>query len=296
MKGELAESSARTEERAHNQIVLDEAELATLAREGFDLERPRGLLKEARAAFDRRDFHRALQTSKSVHDSLVKLRRSGALVEAEDAGGAAPSALRGPVDRASPTLEGPLSMGGIAALEGSTTRAAIPKNRMEARFQLTLLTDELVEAVRTQPNDGRVAEANRLAAEAKALEERSEYTDALRLALRARRALGGKVETLPPGTLGLPSVPAPRGSGRVGDSEGPPRSDAATGPAPPGPSSNPTSAHGFGECPSCHRPVRPGDAFCRSCGTAVLPAKCPRCGATLEPDDRFCPRCGSPSA
>jgi hypothetical protein len=279
LQGEIAESEARTEERAHNQILLGEAELATLTREGFDVARPKGLLDDARSAFARRDYHHALQIARSVHDQLVRLRVSGA--------GPSPTLANppirtlfgaGPPADLAPAVEAPL-----ASTSEDAPRAALPKNQLESRFQIRLLTEELVVAVRSRPGAPELSEANRLAREASASADRADYTEALRLSLKARRLLGGKVEGLPAPAGSFPAAAA-AGSG----------SDPATeGPVPPRP---PSDGRSGGECPRCHRPLRVGDVFCRSCGTPVTAPKCPRCGAAFEADDRFCPRCGAPTA
>ncbi len=64
------------------------------------------------------------------------------------------------------------------------------------------------------------------------------------------------------------------------------------------------------ECPNCHKPVRPTDKFCMSCGfrlpepgSATQPASveppkpaepvCPNCGKPVRPTDRFCMLCGT---
>lgn len=54
-------------------------------------------------------------------------------------------------------------------------------------------------------------------------------------------------------------------------------------------------------CPNCGAKIRPGMAFCSSCGTRLPqpePAKpaaqsfCPNCGSPLTGDTAFCPNCG----
>ncbi|HEV2519273.1 MAG TPA: zinc ribbon domain-containing protein [Thermoplasmata archaeon] len=288
LAGEIADSAARTEERAHNQIVLDEAELATLEREGYDVTRPRAFLADSRSAFGQKDFHHALQIAKTVHDAAVQIRR-GAPGAPPPEGGSSPRRLD--LDRSE---SGALIDGPATEAPPATGRPALPKNRMEARFQITLLTEELVGAVKAHPDDAGVVEANRLAAEARALERREEYTDALRIALRARRSLGGKVETLPASSRSAsassigsmdPATVQPI------DADGP-SNRPGPGRAGPGPSTGGASAPG--NCPRCHGPLKPGDAFCRACGASVGAGRCPRCGNSLEPSDQFCARCGTP--
>lgn len=47
-------------------------------------------------------------------------------------------------------------------------------------------------------------------------------------------------------------------------------------------------------CPNCQQPLRPGAAFCRSCGSAVEKLTCPHCQRPIGGSDRFCEGCGTP--
>lgn len=61
------------------------------------------------------------------------------------------------------------------------------------------------------------------------------------------------------------------------------------------------------DCPSCSKPLRPGDRFCSQCGyrlkketPSILPTikntldlACPSCHAPLQPQDQFCGTCGA---
>ncbi len=61
-----------------------------------------------------------------------------------------------------------------------------------------------------------------------------------------------------------------------------------------------------GHCPNCGAKIKPGMAFCSSCGTKLAveqpqpepkPAKpmfCANCGAQVSPDASFCTSCGAP--
>ncbi len=147
LQGEIAESDARTEERAHNRILLDEAELATLLREGIHAGRSKLLLDDARAAFDRKDFHHALQIARSVHDQLVRLRQTG---------GGSPSGpterpTRDPFDAGRSAGSDPVGDDTATSSSEPRPRTALPRNQVESRFQIRLLTEELVLAVRSRP-------------------------------------------------------------------------------------------------------------------------------------------------
>ncbi|HTT26556.1 MAG TPA: zinc ribbon domain-containing protein, partial [Thermoplasmata archaeon] len=142
-----------------------------------------------------------------------------------------------------------------------------PKNRMEAHFQMTLLVGEIVSA---QGAPGR-AEAEGLRGQAQSAYARADYTEALRLALRGRRALGSRLET-------LPAVGSAGGS----------RAPGALAPTPD------RAAAASRSCAQCGRPLQAEDRFCRGCGATNVPTQCPRCQGELGPSDTFCGRCGAP--
>ena len=272
---ELDTSRELVEDRAFNQLRLARTEADLLDRQGTDVSRIRPLIAEAEAARDRRDFDNALALARSAHESLVKLQgghplpggsvSSGPLERSAPSPAADPPGLRpagaglsteGLMGRTSPTGLGE------AALPEAPPKTALPRNKAEARFQLSLLADELTRATESKGPNAQVLEATEIRDTASAAFDRGEFTEAMRLALRGRRRLGTQLETLPPkpGTKTPPS-PVP---------------DEAV------------------KCSSCGEPLRGNDRFCRFCGTLRGPARCAGCGAPLENDDRFCATCGRP--
>jgi hypothetical protein len=281
LSGEVADAREIVEDRAHNQIRIALQEASILERDGVDVTRPRRLLDDAGAAYRRQDFHHSLQLGRTAHDVLVTLRQQS---RAATGPPLTPSPTPRPESLAALALGAPEPFGNGTTTNGSEAdaeiapeapRPAIPKNRMEAHFQLSLLRDELEVAQRDRPAASGVVEASRLATEAHSAEGREEYTDALRIALKARRALGGKIETLPPPRVAAPTSLAAT-SGGTQSPRGGPIPDAVE------------------TCPKCGRATRREDAFCRACGAPRAPMKCPRCGQPLEANDQFCGRCGSP--
>ena len=49
-----------------------------------------------------------------------------------------------------------------------------------------------------------------------------------------------------------------------------------------------------GRCAHCGYPLRPGFAFCPSCGMSLKTAVCPACGQKVDSNWRACAYCGSP--
>ena len=158
-----------------------------------------------------------------------------------------------------------------ASLEPASNRP--PKNMMEAHFQISLALDELEQARGSRSSSSGFREAEALRSRGQAAYDRQDYTEALRLALRSRRALGTRIEA-------LPISPSPPGG-----------ASSASGVRPPTSVPEPT-ATGL-TCTRCGRTVAPTDQFCRACGASVVPTVCANCGSPLTAEDRFCGRCGA---
>ncbi len=251
-------------DRAYNRAAMARREADLLQAQGVDVSRARELLGLSDRSFQVREFDRAYELAQSAHETLVTLRqqRGGAAARPPLTAPPVPATPPVAVPRAPPE-DFPLAAepNGTAA-ELTTTRP--PKNKLESHFQLRLLESDLA----ARGNSPDTTGARELFSQAQAAFGREEYTEALRLALKGRRQLGGAVETLGP-TTATPS-------GR---------------PAPPG-APAPSRSTPEGRCAKCGRAIVAGDAFCRGCGTPYAAATCPKCGAPRTASDAFCGRCG----
>lgn len=240
-----------TGDLAYNQMQLVRAELKVAQRDGLDGRPARSLLEEAERRYGQREYDRALELARTAHESLVRLRMASA-------GPSAPPANPLPTSpaEAAGAEQGPT--------EGTPeARPQVPRNQAEARFQLRLLASELA-ARPMASSDSTPAEAAELSREAQAAYDGGQYTEAMRLALRARRRLGASIESLPAAATSGPAGTAEAGSGL--------------------------------SCPACGRPATAADRFCRGCGRAIGSPTCGACGAPRGPEDGFCGRCGQPFA
>ncbi|MCI4344268.1 MAG: zinc ribbon domain-containing protein [Thermoplasmata archaeon] len=273
---ELSDSPDLLPDRAFNAIAMARAEAGVLGRDGFDVRRQLERLDEAHGLSERRDFVGATALARSVHDTLVQIRRTGAasgpstrlapttvrpVVGARPpppgAGGSSPN-YRGELLPTEPGAE----LADDATEPDMPATARLPKNQVESKFQLELLTEELTTAPEAEAPT-REAAAFRL--QAVAAFGQKEFTESLRLALRGRRRLGAKVESLASPPVALRTASASGGSGA--------------------PSSR---------CSNCGRDLAPEDAFCRGCGQPRPGGTCARCGGALTAADQFCGRCGAP--
>ncbi len=262
---ELHDRPELSQDRAFNRLVMARREADILERQGADVTRARQRIAEAQGAFDTRAYDRAYQSAQLAHESLVNTRIGRAPLPSSP-GLAGPTASIGPgtpPDSAVPESPGP----------------AIAKNRAEAKFQLQLLEQDVTQAGADHPDAPGTAEAAALHRRAQAAFDLAEFTDAFALALKGRRALGRRVEALPPS-------PATRIETRPpGSPSPPPRSSDVDRTA--------ERVAGAERCPQCGYPALTEDTFCRGCGTPRGPVVCSSCGAARAATDTFCGRCGA---
>lgn len=277
--GELQNRPQLIQDRAFNRIAMARREVELLARQGADVGRARERIAEAQASFDNRRYESAYETAQTAHESLVNARRGIVPPPSVDA---VPKATEGPLTSPS---GGPTSPFSAAVSEAPPPTPAIPKNRAESQFQLRVLEQELAAARSSRPGEPSTAGAADLATRARSAFDRSDFTEAFRLALKGRRTLGGSVESLPLTPTGSAPAGAPGTMGLGGNgSAGADLSETAG------------MVAGAARCPECGYPALPDDVFCRGCGRPRAPVTCPKCGAPKVPGDSFCGRCGAPFA
>jgi hypothetical protein len=254
--GELRGRPELIQDRAFNRLAMARREAEILGRGRADISSSQTMIAQAQAAFDLHQYPRAYELAQQAHESLVNART------APDR----PSApLAGTGDRPTPGgLAPPTSAGASAA----SSAGPLPKNRAESHFLLGLLTNEIAAA---PPRAGPTLEAISLRDQAQAAFDRGSYAESFRLALRGRRALGGRIEAL----AATPSAPSGARLAPGSDPDG--VADAVAGST---------------RCPACGYPTLSDDTFCRGCGRPLTASTCPSCGAPRTKSDVFCGRCG----
>lgn len=306
MRGATAESPG---DAAHNQILTTRAILDRLESQGNNVAAPRALLEEAQEKFDAGRYAPALQ--------LARQARSMLNTQATTGGSPSSSRVRVPVgtprkaqkeemlyrdiaqgNRRSPRggTESPASRSmddseipePDPSASGPTIpelRKTVPKNQLESRFEINLL----VESLEGRP-ESAFPEARKLLTAARRSFERADYSEALRLALRGRKALGTGTEetiTLSPGTLveNPPETPLPSAA----------RSSApsAAGDVVPEPDTGGTRSTTV-RCSRCDQENPASNKFCRGCGKPLAEPVCPRCQKPILSEDAFCGVCGAP--
>ncbi len=145
-----------------------------------------------------------------------------------------------------------------------------PPNLIQSRFAISVADASIQEAT-TAGRDASAAQS--LLTAARSRFDAQDYGGALSVARQAEKSAKGEAVTV--------SAPAPTAV----------VPEAATQPAAaPVP---PVAVPPGSACPSCGAPMKPGDAFCRKCGTRAVLTNCPNCGASLLADDAFCRKCGT---
>ena len=269
---ELDRSPRLSQDRAFNRLAMARREASILAGQGVDVHRAQELIAESQGAFDTRQYDRAYQIAQSAHEALVVARQKGAPSTDTPLPSSGSASHARPAEAATPPLVS------VPASVAPTARPAIPKNRAESQFQIRLLGDELAALPARRARDATGTQASALHRQASEAFEKEDYTEAFRLALRGRRALGGNLETLPPTGAGVSHASAGTGNG--------------TGPT-PDLARTAESVAGGERCPECGYPALAGDSFCRGCGRPHAAMTCPSCGAVRGAEEPFCGRCGA---
>ncbi len=301
-----------------------------MQREGYRVAGAREYVSQARSDLSRGDPTSALQMARKAQELLLELRRAGPPGSPDPEESPEPSGDAAEESRGEPMVrdlarrvgdpeealpahrEGRASFPVRAAPEDARSsppspqqeqtmpdeetstmsdfRRSLPKNFLEARFELKMLVDELAAAEAASSGHADFREASLLAQQSQKALDRKDFTEGLRLAVRGRRRLGSqRLETisLSPGTV---VEPPPGPTPMAQRSSGPPPVPEAA-PDPDGPA-KPLAV----PCPRCGRENPADNRFCRGCGKPLTQPKCPRCQRVVELEDAFCGSCGAPLA
>jgi hypothetical protein len=272
---ELTDRPDLVQDRAFNRLGMARREAELLSRQGADVSRAKELIAQSQAAFDNRSYDKSYQSAQMAHESLVDARRK--------AGQFGPAPARpSPPPTAASALGAPLPSTSAApggSVATPVTPQPMPRNRAESQFQLRLLDQELEAARAANRPATAMSEALDLRTRSQAAFDRADFTEAFRIALKGRRALGTTVE-------GLPPTPVARSAGA-------PLTTGGAGAAAPDAAQTAERVASGDHCKECGYPALAGDAFCRGCGTPLTPSTCLACGAARTPTDTFCGRCGA---
>ena len=236
---------------AYNSIQTTKAVAVALKARGRTSKEANLLIIEAEAAFERGNHLYALESINKAKDLLKTAKEEKA------------DPIASIVSKVSPK-------GGEEKCEVPFQEARkLPKNYLESKFMICSVRDILEQSNAKQKN--AVAEDNLKQADESFQKE--DYTEALKLALRAKRALDGGAGSIGP-VEPKPAIIEP-GVERL---------------APPPKSLREPSKR----CVRCGASLTEDDVYCRKCGLKVdRSPKCSACGEKLAEDDIFCSKCGN---
>lgn len=269
---ELDQHPELIQDRAFNRLAMARREARLMSDRGVDVSRAEELIAESQGAFDTRHFERAYESAQSAHEALVTALQRGSRTTG------APLPSTPTASTASHPPMGPTPTAAPSAAPGLPPRPAIPKNQAESQFQIHLLTEELAGLPARRAKDPSGVQAAQLLRQASQAVAQGDYTEAFRLALRGRRAIGSTLETLPL-----------TGGGATTGSAGPPNGGGTKDDI----TETAETVAGGERCPECGYPTLAGDAFCRGCGRPKSAMTCPSCGAPRGASEPFCGQCGN---
>ena len=274
---ELDQRPGLSRDRAFNRLAMARREAQMLSDQGVDVARAQELIAEGQGAFDTRRFDRAYEAAQSAHEALVTARQRGSRTTGTPLPSTTPSPSPGRAATGPTPAIAPSEVTAPVASE-LPPRPTIAKNQAESQFQIRLLSEEIDSLPARRAKDPSVVQASEFRRQASEATAKGDYTEAFRLALRGRRALGSTLETLPltGGGTGSGSAEPGNGGGAKGD-----LAEAAE------------TVAGGERCPECGYPSLAGDAFCRGCGRPKATLTCSTCGAPRGASEPFCGQCGS---
>lgn len=232
---------------AYNALMTTQAVSRTLKDQGRNTNEANLLLVKAEAAYERRDYLMCKELAEEARSALKQTKAEEKTEPFEDV--ASSPATEPETDQKPPFKD----------------IKKLPQNYLESKFMIDTAR-MCIDAASQQGVD--VIEAEKNLAVARECYGRTEYTEALKHALRAKKTAEGqqvapKTEAKPP---------------QVKKEE------------PNAPMESPEK----NACNDCGQHVDESDKFCRKCGAKIIRVpRCPSCGLEVDGNDAFCRRCGA---
>lgn len=263
---EVRRASQRKDE-AYNAILTTRSVINVMQRRGADTSKSEALVGTARMAMDRGDYSRCMNLCEQARDELTAPLKAGSAPAPKS-----PSGTPGPSESLEDVAEDILSASrGPGPADNYTgSKLAVDKdgNYMSAKFEINTAKADIQSAISSGSD---TSEAQGLLTDAEGAFVAGNYTRALSLAVRARKAVSKEAAGE---TIRLRAAKSDEDTSE-------PTPDEASGPEP-------------GACGSCGAPLEPGDSFCGKCGGRIQTERvCSNCGAKARPVDKYCRRCGS---
>lgn len=266
-----ARKASMKKDEAYNSILTTRSVMNVVERQGRDVSAVKEHLSNAKDAMTRGEYESCMRLCDKAKEELTRAKCAPAArsrqpqneEESQDhLEKFAESILA--ASKATPSTRGD---------EYKGTKLSDDKggNYMSAKFEMNTARSEISRAAA----EGRdVFKAERLAQEADSVFASGDYTRALSLALKARKAAGtgAQTEAIPLRATRDENIPEP----------------------PPDVEDVEEMETASGRCHRCGAPMHSDDTFCPKCGAkAVKERRCPGCGVEPREGDSFCRKCGS---
>ena len=260
-KGKEVQVANQRKDEAYNSILTTRSVINVMQSRGANTKAAEALVSSARMAMQRGDYDRCSTLCEQARHELTNPSKAPATTEERAADSSdlemvAESILRSETQPTSPDYY-------------SGTKLAVDKdgNYLSAKFEINKAKTDLKGAV----DQGlETSEAQGFLTDAEGAFVAGNYTKALSLAVRARKAINSEAtdetiplkkvkdefeeEIIPEESLGSPSL----------------------------------------RCRECNTLLDTGDTFCGTCGAKVLVERiCENCGAKSKASDKFCRKCGA---
>lgn len=232
---------------AYNALMTTQAVSRALKDQGRNTKEADIVLVKAEAAYERHDYLVSKELAEEARSILKQSRAPEKKESVEEA------------------VSTPVVEHATEGLPPFQEIRKLPQNYLESRFMIETAR-MCIEEAKTQGID--ISDAEKTLAVASECYARTEYTEALKNALRAKKAAEGQKVA--------------------------PRIEAKPSEVREKPEAAPAGTTMGIACASCGQIVDEDDKFCRRCGAAVVRVpKCSVCGLEVDRNDAFCRRCGA---
>jgi uncharacterized protein YpmS len=259
--------AAQKKDEAYNAVLTTRSVINVMQRQGAETKTAQTMIGAAKQAMEQGDYDRCMDLCEKARDELTSPSRK----VSEPAEGHEDDVFE--KERLEKVAESILAAKNRAtktdSYKGTKLSVDSDGNFMSAKFEISTAKSDIRKAIESGLD---TSEAQDLMTEAEAAMVVGNYTKALSLAVKARKAVSAEAEG--------ETIPL-----RLGDE--PEEPDAE-------PTAEEMSASPTWECGQCDAPLDADDTFCHKCGARVERERvCGSCGMKARSEDTFCRKCGS---
>ncbi|MGM0405617.1 MAG: zinc-ribbon domain-containing protein [Thermoplasmatota archaeon] len=291
-------SNLDKEDEAYNAVKSAKSIINVMKRSGKNTSGAEIVIDRAELALQGRDYSRAISLAEEAKSKLEKNQQSTGITDVSK------DIDRSKVDKGDSKMKKGYTIDEIDDLEMDEEDEEVkakseelrkqkekiqnlPENYLESKFEIQQASDML-------KSEGGNIEAEELLKQAKICFDDDDYTEALKLSLRCKKA----IDEDKAGLIKFKKISKKEAEGGEtgGSSENKVIKDTTIKRIEDGESTTQKTISHEGEkiCPECGYEGKEGDNFCPKCGTKMeVLLTCPSCGKEVDEEDNFCPGCGN---